>query len=60
MCTEDEGFDKTMAAQRLKNLNTVGVTVQLVKDPARGPECWEAVFPPPALKNDHVVFRDKF
>jgi hypothetical protein len=29
-----------------------GVTVQLVKDPASGPECWSATFAAPAKRND--------
>jgi hypothetical protein len=41
--------------------DTSNVTVQLVKDPASGPECWQAVFPAAAKKNDpaKLKFLDK-
>jgi hypothetical protein len=35
------------------------VTVQLVKDSASGPECWQTVFPAPATKTGSLVFQDQ-
>jgi hypothetical protein len=35
------------------------VTVQLVKNPGSGPECWQAVFPAPATKTGPLLFQDQ-
>lgn len=35
------------------------VTVQLVKDAASGPECWESVFTAPAIRSDGGRFADR-
>ena len=35
------------------------VTVQLVKDAASGPECWQTVFPAPPTKAGPLVFQDQ-
>jgi hypothetical protein len=35
------------------------VKVQLVKDAASGPECWESSFAPDAITNDYGQFKDK-
>jgi hypothetical protein len=38
---------------------STGLTTQLVKNPASGPECWEAVFTPPNGGSDSEQFKDK-
>lgn len=44
----------------LPDLTNVGsTTVQLVKDEASGPECWEAHFDAPAQVNTKFRFRDR-
>ena len=36
------------------------VTVQFIKNPGSGSECWEAVFANPARENEPETFRDLF
>jgi len=36
--------------------HTTEVTVQLIKNPGAGPECWAASLPAPAKKNDSLRF----